>query len=286
MPSYPRLTLAFLERQPQSAAKVMEELDPEDAAAFLESVPTRLSGPVVSAMAPWQAARCVALLGQEHAAGLMRRMSYQNATSVLRLLPDERREEIFEELPNRLAKDFQNSLRYPTGTVGAWMDQDVPGFPADSSVADGLKYARQRRNKVGSHLFVLDEGGRFAGAVSLGDLLRNESKAPLTTIMDRSVQPLSNRAMLYAVASLPAWDDYPMLPVVGRRKNLLGGLARTSLREGLSENRMIRNSVAAQSIWAHLSANYLLACSGLLHFLTRQDLPQQDAIREEYEHDR
>ncbi len=276
MTSAPSLTLAFVEHRPESAARALEDLDPADAAAFLENVPSPLSAPVVCAIPPWVAARLVALLGPDKAAELLRNMPYKEAASVLRLVAQEHFDNILAALPKGLAKNFRNSLHYPRGTVGAWMDYDVPSFAAESTVADGLKYVKQRQNVVASHIFVVEDTGRFAGAVSVGDLLRSAPKTALAEIMDREVLPLSNRAMLAAVEWKPAWDEYSMMPVIGRRGNVLGGLTRKGLRRGLIEDRLIDTPAATGTLWAHLLAAYLLTSAGLLRFASRPRAPEPE----------
>ena len=128
MNSHTHLTLAFLERRPESAAPVLAELDPADAAAFLDSVPGRLAAPVLAMMTPWSAARCLELLTPGRAAAVLRRMAYLDATSLLRLIAEDRFETVLAEMTDALAEDFRNSLKYPKGTVGAWMDYTVPTF--------------------------------------------------------------------------------------------------------------------------------------------------------------
>jgi hypothetical protein len=58
----------------------------------------------------------------------------------------------------------------------------------------------------------------------------------LSDIADRSVKPLSNRGSLNATYANAAWDQLTMLPVVGRKQNLLGGLSRSALQKGLLEH--------------------------------------------------
>ena len=145
-------------------------------------------------------------------------------------------------------------------------------------MADGLKYLGQSRNLVDSHIFVVDETGRFAGTVSVGDLLRSAAKTPLAEIMDHELSPLSNRAMLITVERAPAWDEYVMLPVVGRRGNVLGGLTRKGLRRGLIEDRLIETPKATNTLWAHLLAAYLLTSAGLLRFASQPHASEPDPI--------
>lgn len=275
MSSPPRLTLAFLGGRPESAATVLAGLEPADAAAFLDAIPGRLAAPVVTHMAPWSAARTLELVTPERAAGLLRRMPYLDATSLLRLIQGDRFEAILEQMGEALAADFRNSLKYPKGTVGAWMDYTVPTFSADARAAEGLKYAKRRGNKVDSHIFV-DQDGEFAGVVGIGDLLRSDAKTRLAEIMNRSVRPLSNRAMLTTVSSLPDWDAYPMLPVVGRRRNVLGGLTRGALRKGLAEEQRIRATYASESMLAHVFGSFLLSAAGLLRIVTDSGTEKPD----------
>lgn len=276
MHSASHLTLAFLERRPESAAPVLAELEPSDAAAFLESVPGRLAAPVLVQMVPWSAARCLELLSPGRAARTLQRMAYLDAASLLRLVEEERFEAILGQMTDDLARSFRNSLRYPKGTVGAWMDYTVPTFAVDAPAADALKYARQHHNRVDSHIFV-EDAGAFAGAVGIADLLRCDRKASLAEIMDRTVQPLSNRAMLATVAAMPDWDRLSMLPVVGRRQNVLGGLTRSGLRKGLSEDQIVRPTDSSGAMLSHVFGSLLVSAVGLLQVMTEPGTGDPDA---------
>ena len=283
MHSPPRLTLAILERRPDATASVLAGLDPADAAAFLESVPDRLAAPVLAGMAPWSAARCLELLAPAHAAGALQHMAFLDAVSVLRLVGEDGFDLMLKQMPTSTAARFRNSLKYPRGTVGAWMDYSVPTFAADTPAAEALKYAKRPSAKVESHLFV-DSAGEFAGAVSIGDLLRSDRRTPLAEIMDRSVRPLSNRAMLTTIASLPDWDTYPMLPVVGRRRNVLGGLTRGGLRKGLSEDRSQQAAPESGPMLAHIFNSFFVSATGLLRVMTEPaEEPARPSARETHD---
>jgi len=264
----PELTLAFLERQPAAAARVLEEIDPGDAAAFIEAVAARYAAPVVARMAPWAAARCLSEMPAAHAASLLRAMPYQDGTSLLRLIDAQHLAPVLDQLPKGLAKDFRNSLSYPKSTVGAWMDQTVPTFPKDSPASEGLNFVKRRGSDPVSHVFVVAEKGEFVGIASVADLLRSAPKTPLAQIMQGDLKPLSNRTLLASAAAREDWDSYPMLPVVGRRKNVLGGITRANLRKGLQGHGLTRTSFAPNSLISHLLTSYVVTCSGFLRLVT------------------
>lgn len=281
MTSQPLLALAYVERRPEDAARVLEDLEPGDAAAFIDSVPADLAASVVVRMAPWSAARAVELLAPERAAGLIRAMPQQEATSVLRLIERERLAAVLKHVPKRLARSFRLSLEYPKATVGAWMQHSVPTLAQDETAGDALKFATKHQSDVDSHVFVVDQAGRFLGAVGVGRLLRSDPEVPLSEMMDCGVRPLSNRALLGAVASLPDWDSYPVLPVVGRRHNVLGGLARSDLRRGLAEETLTHGQHAAESVLSHLVATYLVTCSAVLRLVLQPGRPRQSPLAKE-----
>ena len=226
------LTLSYLDREPRSAARVLESLGANDAAAFFDRAPARIVAPVIAMMIPWSAARCLERMDAEKAAGVLRSMNYSDAVSILRLVEEEKRERLLDCSTRRFARSFRNSLTYPRDTVGSWMDVDIPAFPEDTRIRDVLR-ALKRVPGAGSHVFVIDADKQFSGVVSLAEILGHDDSAILEDLTDRSLKPLSNRETLRTCQARPDWDHMTLLPVVGRKQNFLGALRRASLRKAL-----------------------------------------------------
>lgn len=269
----PGPTLAFLQSRPETAARVFNELDPEDAAALLETIPGRLAGPIVGRMAPYAAARCIELLSPDRSAGTVRGMAYLDSVSVLRLVSAPCFEAILEQLPKRLANEIRHSLTYPRQTVGANMDPRVDWLDEEDRVADALKIARRPTSRIVSHIFLVGTGRRFVGAVRLADLLRSDPNTPLSEISDHTVRPLSNRARLANVVSAEGWDEYPILPVVGRKNNLLGGLSRKVLREKLAAPPDDTTAPQNALFLSQFVGAYLVTFTGLLRLILKIQPP-------------
>jgi Mg/Co/Ni transporter MgtE len=160
-----------------------------------------------------------------------------------------------------MAKRLNRSLQHAVNSVGAWTDPDIPLLSPEHTVDDALRYLRDTRSA--SHIFLESaSNGRFIGAISLHDLLSNERGAPLGQLPIHEITPLSSRAALGSVAFHPAWDDYLVLPVVGRRHNVLGGLSRTALRRGVHEQHTTQIDVS--SVLGSVVAALLLTASGLM----------------------
>ena len=261
MSSAPALTLAYLEQAPAAAAKVLQEAGIHEAAAFLEEVPARLAAPVVNGMIPAMGARCLERLTPSFAAAVLRSLAYHDAASLLRLVRVEHREGVLAELPTSTAKRLHRSLQYSLGSVGAWIDPDVPLLSPEHTVEDALRYLRETRSA--SHIFLESaSNGRFLGAVSVHELLRNDRASALGRLRVEPIAPISNRASLSSIAFHEGWDDYLMLPVVGRRHNVLGGLSRVVLRRAVHE-RHAKAVAAPASVLGNLTSALVLTSGAL-----------------------
>lgn len=261
MNSAAKLTLTFLERAPKAAANVLQGLPVEQAAAYLETVPARLAGPVLNEMSPWNAARLLELVPAARAALVVRQLAYADATSLVRSMRSEARQRVFEELPSAHARRLSRSLEYPAHQVGAWIDPSVPVLAARDLVSDALRALRGA--EPASHVFLESDGhGEYVGAIAIQGLLRSEPTLSLAELKPVPIKPVSNRASLASIAFDARWDELLHLPVVGRRGNLLGGLSRRTLREGLHEQNLARRAPDG-SLLRDLLGALVSTCAGV-----------------------
>ena len=112
-------------------------------------------------------------------------------------------------------------------------------------------------------LFRFDADGLFTGAIPVTALMRSDGSRPLSDLPIRRIRPLSSRATLGSAAFLDEWDEFLMLPVVGRKQTVVGGLSRAGLRKGLHEHRTTRDLVPG-SMAGHVLAAFAATCTGLM----------------------
>lgn len=268
------LTLDYIETHPQSAIKVIEALDTAHAAAFLETVPVRLSASLISRTSPWMAATWIEKLPLTHAATVLQQMNYQEATAIVRLLTNQMRTSLLSELPSDFSRDIKRSLTFPIGTVGAWMDRLTPTFSDDKSVADGLKFLKSKRGKSAQYLMVVTSDKQYAGIVSTHELLKSSSKEKLRAIIDNSITPLSSMASLATVLNEASWDLYTVLPVLDSAGSVAGSLQRNDLKRGLNEISAVSPAPSTSSVMLQLFGAYSVVLFGLTQLLTEADVPQ------------
>lgn len=264
MKHFNSLSLYFLAGKPHAAAQVLQALEVEQAAQYLQEVPVRILGPVLDEMETWPAARILDLLTLEQNAAIFVQLGYRSVASLLRLQQAPRRAALLEVLPAQLAKPLSKSLAYQENTVGAWMDMATPHFYADLSAGDCLVLLRKIPHSFGSSLTVISHNHRVLGVVPLDALLISPEARTLGQLMDVQLEPLPAELSLEVARNLPDWHGHSNLPVRSLNGTFLGTLSHTALHMALDSNKVSLNPSLDDSVLAHLVRAMATTMAGML----------------------
>jgi magnesium transporter len=257
------LTNAFLASHPDAAARVLEQLPAEEAAALFDRTPARLGAAALGAMLPYTAARCLAFVDLARAAMLLAAISVPAAAAVLRNIPEPRRASLLDALPTAASLACRALLGYPEDSVGACIDTEVIALPPESRAVDALEALRAARDLPTGPVYVVDAMRRPLGEVALPVLLRAGAQQRLDTLMSALTVTLPAVTPLAGAADHPAWRDADVVPVVERGGGLVGVVARRALLRA-SRVRRADDGPEPESLAALLALGYWNAVLGLV----------------------
>lgn len=272
------LTIELIEKHPNTALKVLAALNPSDAAAFLETLPTRHAMSLMSNISAWSASTLISEMTPVSGAAILSELDYQTTASIMRVMQVADRGPFLSALPNKLNRDLVSTLTYPEDSVGANMSTNIVVMAADQTVADAFAELRQiKRTKTGV-VFVVDDSRIILGIANADELLRRPNESRLSEVIDTSVVPISARARLSTVKSLPAWDDYAHLPVVNRQKILIGALARRTFRQPIVQTSPDPTETQAPTILTSVASAFFNSSVGLAQVLIDFEVKSEAAI--------
>jgi Mg/Co/Ni transporter MgtE len=128
------------------------------------------------------------------------------------------------------------------------MNPDFVVIEADASVADALR--RVRASELGGQLLttvcLLDSSGVLVGTVSLPELIRADTAATLTSLLDAQTPTVSAEADLPEVAQLMTDYNLVALPVLDGDGHPVGMIAVDDVLERLLPEEWRRRSGAAR----------------------------------------
>lgn len=258
------LSLAFLESHPADAARVLEQVAPADVGALLAEAPMRLAGPVLRAMLPLHAARCLDMLADDMVSGMLRAIGPQSGVAILHHLPESRRSILLAQLPTALAVAYRLLLGYPEDTVGAWMNPRVIALPPETPLETVLARLREAEDLSDAGVFVVGPGQRLLGQADLRALLHAPASATLARAMRGIKHTLPARTSIRAVEEHEGWEDHQMLAVVERDERFVGALDRGVLARVLNRDRRTEVDGGYADVLASVTGTYWSGVSSLI----------------------
>jgi Mg/Co/Ni transporter MgtE len=275
------LTLSYLEAHPPEAARVLERMSSQDAAALFARVPARIGAPVIAAMLPSAAARVIAQLEDPASLSLLAAVGTQNAVAILRLTEQSRRNLLLGGLPTTTSIAAKFMLGYPDDSVGAWIDPDVIALPPQTRAADALTRIRDGEETIVDQIYVTGADQRLLGIVDLHRMLRAPQVAALETLMHPPLAILSAVTPLTSAVTQRGWERSSVLPAVERDGRLIGVLRRGTLARALARSRIAAPAPSDPPLSGILARGYWDAFSGLAEAMVSSLPPAKPVYREE-----
>ncbi len=215
-------------RHPAEVAELLHRLPEKEAVALLrELYKVRAAADSLEEMDPDEAAELLEGLPQREATAILSRMEPDDAVDVLEELPRDEVEEILVHLgtlDREKAEVLRRLLSYPPDTAGGLMSPEYVALPADITAHEAIERLRKAAEEAETvyYVYVVDEGGRLLGVLSLRDLVFARPDTPIREIMRPEVVTLSPEMSADEVAQAFDKYGYLALPVVDEEGRLLG----------------------------------------------------------------
>lgn len=163
-------------------------------------------------------------LDPETVAEGVRDIDTDDAVSILADIPTEERNEILGHVPPDERIALTRSLDYPEFSAGRRMQPDFIAVTPDWNVGRVIDHLRETEDLPERfyELYVVDEAGRFLGAVPLNRLLRAKRPVPVSELMDEERWRVLPTETQENVARLFQRYDMVSVPVVDEGDILVG----------------------------------------------------------------
>ncbi|MEJ2376692.1 MAG: magnesium transporter [Pseudolabrys sp.] len=160
-----------------------------------------------------------------------------DAVAILGDLSKEYQAEILEHVPPVERIALARSLEYPEESAGRRMQIDFIAAPATWTVGRAIDYMRETEELPERfyELYVVDDAGRFLGAVPLDVLLRSKRPVPVTELMDDERPRVRADQDQEEVARLFQRYNWVAAPVVDHNDRLVGVITFDDVADVLEE---------------------------------------------------
>lgn len=264
------LTSAYMTGRPESAGHVLGSLPAVDVARFLVALPAKVAVRPLSKMNAHAVALIVREMSADEGAALLVELGFAHAASILRQLQPGDRTALLEAMPRRSRRDFERSMVFPIGSVGAHMTTTLVAMAASETVAETLDVLKKNDQRQGDVVFIVDDDRKLLGAMTSTRLLRLPRRTTLADVSDKACTSISAHARLAAIAGLDDWQDYSQLPVVSRRGELIGSISRKSMLRA-SRRDAVDGAGPVPSLAVSMAMAITATTSGLLDLVLQPE---------------
>ena len=225
------LLAAFEELKAADLAEVIHELAPKRRIEVASALDDERLADVLEELPEDAQVEILTELATDRAADVLEAMQPDDAADLLSELPAEQRELLLALMDPGEAADVRRLLAYGDNTAGGLMTPEPVVLPPDAAIAEAL--ARVRRAELSPALaaavFVCrppleTPSGKYLGMAHLQRMLRYPPHEPVSTVMDRDVEPLPPSATLQQVARHLAAYNLVSVPITDELGRLVGAV--------------------------------------------------------------
>ena len=227
----------YVERDPATAAHMLETMEESEAVSILTALSPQLCAEVVPHLEVRHAAALIKAIPPELFEAVVQRMRPEQAATVLINLPQDLRRRLVDHLPDPVKRGLPELLTYPEHSAGRIMTTDYLAFHEDVKVKDAIQRIRALagRQDAASYAYVIDEADRLAGVLNMRDLLLASGDTELRAIVKRDVFVVDGFMDRGEVAHELSKRRFFAAPVVDAERRLLGVVKTEQLLGGAQE---------------------------------------------------
>ena len=191
----------------------------------------------------------------------VRDIESDDAVAILEDMPQEDRAEVLDQLPADERQALTRSLDYPEDSAARHMQTEFIAVPPGWNVGQAIDYMRETAELPERfyELYVVDEGGRFLGAVPLDRLSRSKRHVPIADLMEAERRRVRADQDQEEVARLFQRYDLVAAPVVDSTERLVGVITFDDIADVIEEEAeedikalggVIRDEELSDSVWS------------------------------------
>src|SRR3989338_7708959 len=183
------LLQGYIERDPATAAHMLETIDETQAATVLKSLSPQLCARIFPFLHVHYAATLLRDVPPSVFEAVVPRMAPEQAAIILVNLKHDERKTLLDRLPLELKQQIQDLLTYPENSVGRIMLTDFLALHESVKVKDAIQKVRSvaNRHAQASYTYVVDDQKHLAGVLNMRDLLLVAGETPIREIMIKDV---------------------------------------------------------------------------------------------------
>jgi magnesium transporter len=223
-------------------ADLIEGLAPSERRILIDILGPRVDPELLTFLAEPVREEVVGYLGPADVAAAVTEMDTDDALDVVASLEEQVQTEVLDQLEAADRAALEEALAHPEDSAGRLMQREFVAVPARWTVGETIDYLREEAERGAEHLpeefldlFVVDDGGKPLGMVSLSRILRTRRPVRLEDLMDTDIDRIPVTTDQEEVAHLFRQYDLASASVVDAEGRMVGVITHDDVMDVVHE---------------------------------------------------
>ena len=206
-------------------AEIIEELNSEEATYIIKLLDSEKTSDVLMELDDDYREKILKNLSIKEIAEEVEELDSDDATDIISELPEEKQKKVISKIIDAEHKaDIKELLKYEEDSAGGLMAKELIKVNENWTVTRCVKEMRSQASEVTRvhSVYVVDNHDILLGRLSLKDLLVANPKTKIRSIYKKNVDHVYDTDSAESVASTMQKYDLGAIPVVNKKKKLLG----------------------------------------------------------------
>tara|TARA_B100000405_G_scaffold68185_1_gene46782 strand:+ start:726 stop:2096 length:1371 start_codon:yes stop_codon:yes gene_type:complete len=206
-------------------AEILEELNSDDATYIIKLLDSEKTSDVLMELDDDYREKILKNLSIQEIAEEVEELDSDDATDIISELPEEKQKKVISKISDAEHKaDIKELLKYDEDSAGGLMAKELIKVNENWSVTRCVKEMRTQASEVTRvhSVYVVDNDDILLGRLSLKDLLVANPKTKIKSIYKKNVDHVFDTDTAESVASTMQKYDLGAIPVINKKKKLLG----------------------------------------------------------------
>jgi len=206
-------------------AEIIEELNSEEATYIIKLLDSEKTSDVLMELDDDYREKILKNLSIKEIAEEVEELDSDDATDIISELPEEKQKKVISKIIDAEHKaDIKELLKYDEDSAGGLMAKELIKVNENWTVTRCVKEMRSQASEVTRvhSVYVVDNDDILLGRLSLKDLLVANQKTKIRSIYKKNVDHVYDTDSADSVASTMQKYDLGAIPVVNKKKKLLG----------------------------------------------------------------
>ena len=270
------IKIAFHEVSHVDVAELLYEFNSLESKYVLDNIGLETSSKIISELDDDTRENFLKIYSSNEIADVLKIIDSDDGADILLDLSSEVREEVLINIDDKIkSKNLRDLIKYDDEVAGGLMAKELVKCNIDWKIKQCIDLIRKQAKNVSQiySVYVTDSKGTLMGKVSLKDIIISKDNSKVKDIYDDFVVSVDANMNQEEVAQIMQKYDLTVLPVVNKRKKLIGRITIDDvvdvITESAEEERQIMSGITTDveeddSIWKLSNARLPWLVIGIL----------------------